>query len=97
MIAKMLHLPPDKNKLLQEQDAQSAKAHTTEYLQGYDLHPCVKQHKSSRDSRGALYDIHSRWIGLNHVNVTASEAEMALQISTHDGEKKALNWEVYVA
>ena len=40
-----------------------------------DLYPYVKQHKSKRDGRGAFYAIHSRWLGSNHVNATASEAE----------------------
>ena len=31
MIAKMLHLPPDKNRLHNEQSAQSVKEHTAEY------------------------------------------------------------------
>ena len=31
------------------------------------------------------------------MNVTASEAEMMLQMSAYDGEKKAWNWEKYVA
>ena len=46
-----------------------------------DLYPYVKQHKSKRDGRGAFYAIYSRWLVLNHVNVTASEAEMALQMT----------------
>ena len=29
------------------------------------------------------------------MNATASEAEMALQTSTYDGEKEAWNWEKY--
>ena len=58
-----------------------------------DLYPYVKQHKSKRDGREAFYAIHSRWLGLNHVNATASEAEMALQMGIYDGEKKAWNWE----
>ena len=62
-----------------------------------DLYPYVKQHKSKRDSRGAFYAIHSRGLGLNHVNMTATEAEMALQTSTYDSEKRAWNWEKYVA
>ena len=41
-----------------------------------------------------LYAIHSRWLGPNHVNATASEA---MVMSTNDGEKKAWNWERYVA
>ena len=36
-------------------------------------------------------------LGQNYVNMTASEAEMALQMSTCDGEKRAWNWEKYVA
>ena len=58
-----------------------------------DLYPNVKQHKSKRDGKGAFYAIESRWLGLNHVNMTASEAEVALQMSTYYGEKKAWNWE----
>ena len=85
--------------------------HTTEYIisnrmvydilrqicKDTDLYPYIKQHKSARDSRGAFYAIHSRWLGPKHVNMTASEAEMALQMSTYDGEKRAWNWEKYVA
>ena len=111
MIARMLHLPPDKNKLLLERDAHRVQDHTAEYVidnrmvydildqicKDTDLYPYVKQHKSKRDGRGAFYAIHSRWLGLNHVNATASEAEMALQMSMYDGEKRAWNWEKYVA
>ena len=99
MIARMLHLPLNKNKLLLESGAHKVQDHTTEYIINYravydildqickdtDLYPYIKQHKSKRDDRGAFYAIHSRWLGLNHVNATASEAEMALQISTYDG------------
>ena len=101
MIARMLHLPPDKNKLLLERDAHRVQDHTAEYVidnrmvydildeicKDTDLHLYVKQHKSKRDGRGAFYAIHSRWLGPNHVNATASEAEMALQMSTYDGER----------
>ena len=59
--------------------------------------PYVKQHKSKRDGSGAFCAIHSGWLGPNHDNVTASEAEMSLQTSTYDGEKRAWNWEKYVA
>ena len=59
-----------------------------------DPYPYVKQHKFKRDGRGACYAIHSRWLGSNHVNATASKAEIAL---TYDGEKKAWNLEKYVA
>ena len=56
-----------------------------------DLYPCVKQHKATRDGRGAFYAIHSRWLGPNHVNATASEAEMASQMLKFDGGKRAWN------
>ena len=59
-----------------------------------DLYPYVKLHKSKGDGRGAFYAIHFRWLGPNHVNAIASEA---LQTSTYDGEKRAWNWETYVA
>ena len=49
------------------------------------------------DGKGAYYAIHYRWLGPNHVNVTTSEAVMALQMSTYDREKKAWNWEKYIA
>ena len=51
-----------------------------------DIYPYVKQHMSKRDRRGAYYAIYSRWLGPNHVNATASEAEMALQVSSYDGK-----------
>ena len=43
-----------------------------------NLYPHVKQYKSKRDGRGALFAIHSRWLGPKHVNVTASEAALAI-------------------
>ena len=64
---------------------------------GADLYPYVKQHMSKMDGREAFYAIDSRCLGSNHVNVTASEAEMALQTSMYDGETKALNWGKHVA
>ena len=111
MIIKMLHLPSDENKVHNEQIAQSFTQHTTEYkidnrtvydildqiCKDTDLYPYVKQHKSKKDGRGSFYSIHSRWLGPNHMNATASEAEMALQMLTYDREKKAWNWEKYVA
>ena len=62
-----------------------------------NLYPYVKQHKAKRDTRGVFYAIHSRWLGPNHVNMTAAEAELAIQVLTYIGEKKAWNWEKYVA
>ena len=110
MIARMLHLPPDKNKLLSENDIQRVQVHMAECeidnRMVYDvlqickdiyLYSYVKQHKPKRDSRGAFYSIHSRWLGPNHVNVMASEAEMALQRSMYDRGKRAWNLEKYVA
>ena len=65
MLARMLHLPQDKNKLLLERDVQKGQDHTAEYIidnrMVYDvldriyedtyLYPYIKQHKSKRDSR----------------------------------------------
>ena len=107
IIARMLHLPLNKNKLLLESGAHKVQYLTAEYVidnrmvydfldqicKDTDLYSYIKQHKSKRDGRGAFYAIHSRWLGPNHVNMTASEAEMALQMSTCDGEKRAWNWE----
>ena len=105
MITRMLHLPPDRNKLLSEQDARTAKAHTAEYeidsrsvynvldqiCKDIDLYPYVKQHKSTRDSRKAFYANHSSWLGLNHEKTITSKAKMASQMSTYDGDKKGWN------
>ena len=102
----MSHLPSDKNKMHNEQSALSVTMLMPEYeidnmtvydildhiCKDTDLYPYVKQFKSKRDSWGAFYAIHSRWLGQNHVNATASEAEMALQMLTYDGEKKAWSW-----
>ena len=103
MIPRMLCLPPDKNRLHNMHSAQSVKEHTAEYTidnrsvddildhiyKITDLIPYVKHHKSNRDSRGVIYAIHSRWLGRNHANMTASEAELVLQMSVYDGEKIA--------
>ena len=53
-----------------------------------DLYPYIKQCKSKGDGRGAFHAIHSKWLGPNHVNKTASEAEMALQMCMYDSKKK---------
>ena len=104
-------MPSGKNKLLSESSADRVKDHTAEYVidnrMVYDdrdqickdtnLYPYIKHHKSTRDGRGAFHAIHSRWQGPNHVNATASEAEIALQTSMYDGEKRAWNWEKYVS
>ena len=42
------------------------------------------QHKSKRDGTGTFYAIHSRWGGPNHVNTTASKAEMSLLMFTYE-------------
>ena len=72
MIARMLHLAPDKNKLHNKQSAQSVKKHMAAYeidnrsvydiCNDTDLYSCV------------FYAIHARWLCPNHVNTTASEA-----------------------
>ena len=111
MITRMLHLPPDKNKLLPEKDIQRVQEHMAESkidnwmvddeldqsCKDTDLYPYIEQHKSKRDGRGAYNATHSRWLGPTHVNATASEAEMALQMSMYDEEKMEWNWEKYVA
>ena len=98
MIARMLHLPSDKNKVHNKQSAQSVTQHAAEYkidnrsvydildqiCKDTNLYPYVKQHKSKSDGRGAYYTMQSRWLGPNHVNMSASEAEMALQMLTYD-------------
>ena len=100
LIARMLHFPPEKNKLFHETNTKTVWAYTPVYEIDYrtvynnldqiwkdtDLYPYVKQHNSKRDNRGVIYVIHSRWLGPNHVNATASEAEMALQMSMYDGK-----------
>ena len=111
IITIILHLPPDMNRLHNEQSTQSVKEHTSEYkidngtvydildqiCKDTDLFPCVKQQKSKRDGRKAFYAIHSRWLCTNNENSTASEAKLVVKISTDYGEKKAWNWEKYVA
>ena len=95
MIIRMLHLPPDKNKLHNKQSAQSEYEIDNrsvydildQIYRNTDLYQYVKQNKSKRDGRGVYYAIHSRWLGPNHVNMTASEAKMALQTSMYDGKK----------
>ena len=70
-IIAMLHLSPDKNKLQNEQSAQSVKEHTEEYkiekrsvydildqiYNNTDLYPYVRQHKPRRNGREAFYAI----------------------------------------
>ena len=53
-----------------------------------DLYLYVKQHNSKKDDKEAFNAISSKWLGLNHVKATASEAEAALQMFTHGGEKE---------
>ena len=79
--------------LLHETDAQTVYMYMQEYetdnrtvydildqiCKDTDLYLFVKQHKSKRNCRGAFYAIHSRWLGLDHVNAKASDAEIALQ------------------
>ena len=98
MIAMMLHLPTEKDKLFSEHNNHSVLVHTVEYkidnisvynilhqiFKDTDLYPYVKQHKYKRDGREAFYAIHSMWSDLNHVNATASEAKLASQKSTYN-------------
>ena len=74
IITRMLHLPPDKNRLHNKKSAQSVKEHTAEYAIDHrgvcdildqicndtNLYPYIKQRKSKRNSRGEFCTIHSR-------------------------------------
>ena len=74
MIFRILHLPPDKDKLNNEQSTQSVKEHTAEYeidntsvynildqiFKDTDLYPYVKQQKSKMNGQEAFNAIHSR-------------------------------------
>ena len=107
----MSHLSQDKKKLFLENNVHSIKENVAEckienkivyYILDQickytNVHPSVKQHKSKRDGRVTFYAIHSRWLGQNDVNATASEDELALQMLTHNGEKKTWTWEKYVS
>ena len=98
----MLYLPMEQNRFSTESMTSSRKYKTTAYKidngmlhdvldQIYndpDPYPYVKQLKSKHDGRRAFYVIHTRWLGPNHVNVKASEAEAFLQTSKDDGKKK---------
>ena len=102
MIATMLHLYQHKNKLMREHEANSVKENMAEDKidkrsvynmlnqidKDTDLYPYVKQHKSKSNDKGLFYAIHSRWLGPNQVNVTASKAGAALQTSMYNEEKR---------
>ena len=80
MIARMLYLPLDKNKLHNEESAHSVKEHMAGYeidnrsvynmldqiCKDFNLYPYVKQHKSKRDGRGTFYAMNFRWWGPNY-------------------------------
>ena len=101
MITRMSHLPQE--RLKNEQSAQSVNEHMAkcqiENISVYsildqlcketDLYPYVKQHKSKRNGRGAIYSLHSRWLSPHHVDTTASEAKLVLQMFKYDRVKKA--------
>ena len=103
----MLHPPPDKSimfsqsksiqKSLYNVDNRSVCDIMDQICKDTDLSPYVKQQKSKRDGRGAFYAIYFRRLGLNHVNVTASEAKSVLQTSMYDGKKKEWNCKKYIA
>ena len=92
MIARIIHLSPDKNKLLLEHNVHSVKEHRPEnkinnrtvyntlaqICKDTDMYPYVKKHMSKRDGRGAYYAIYSKWLGPDHVSMMASEAEAVL-------------------
>ena len=57
----------------------------------------VKKYKVRMDYQEALCAIHQQFLGPNHVNATASEAENSLQTSTYDSERKSWNQEKFVS
>ena len=108
MIIRMLCLPSDKNNMHNkhapsvtllmpehEIDNRNVNDILDQSCRVTDLYPYVKQYKSKSDGIGIFYTIHTRWLGSNHVKITASEAEMDLQMLTYDGEKKVWTWKKY--
>jgi hypothetical protein len=57
----------------------------------------VKPFQRSRDGRGAYRALHTHYLGLNHVNNMANEAESKLARASYDGEKKRYNFESYIS
>ena len=87
----MLHLLLDKNKLFLDHNFHSVKEYMAVYdilnhtCKDTDLSPYVKQQTSIRDSRGAFFAIHSKWLGPNHVRATVSK--IVSDESLFEGEK----------
>ena len=85
----MLHLPPDKNRLHDEQSAQSVKEHTAENeIDNRNVYDILDQ--ICKDTDLYPYDPFQ-------VIRPKSKAQLVLQMSMYDGEMKAWKWEKYVA
>ena len=109
IIARILHQPPDKGRLHDEQSAPSVKGHTAEYnienrsvyiilgqiCKDTDLYPCFKQHKSKRKAEvffcNPFQVVRPKPCQCNSIRNDCFTDVM------YDGDKKAWNWEMYVA
>jgi hypothetical protein len=57
----------------------------------------VKPFQRARDGRGAFMALHTHYLGANHVNNMASEAESKLAKAMYHGEKRRYNFESYIS
>jgi hypothetical protein len=57
----------------------------------------VKPFQRARDGRGAFLALHTHYLGANHVNNMASEAESKLAKAMYHGEKRRYNFESYIS
>jgi hypothetical protein len=57
----------------------------------------VKPFQRARDGRGAFMALHTHYLGANHVNNMASEAESRLAKAMYHGEKRRYNFESYIS
>ena len=51
------------------------------------MYAYLKQHESKRDSKGAFYAIHSRWLDPNHVKTKTSKAKAVLKALMYNEER----------
>jgi hypothetical protein len=57
----------------------------------------VKPFQRTCDGRGAFLALHTHYLGANHVNNMASEAESKLAKAMYHGEKRRYNFESYIS
>jgi hypothetical protein len=57
----------------------------------------VKPFQRTRDGRGAYLVLHTHYLGANHVNNMASEAESRLAKAMYHGKKRRYNFESYIS